>query len=406
MFRHERPQKGRFRQFTQFNVEALGFSEAMIDAEQIVMLAQLLDRLGVKNVEIHLNSLGDDQCRPVYKNALIEYLEQHENRLCEDCQRRMRENPLRVLDCKQEGCKTIAANAPTLSTYWCDDCRAHFEEVQAFIQAAGVKYTVDPRLVRGLDYYTRTTFEALAGDLGAQNAVAGGGRYDNLIKELGGPDTPATGFAVGVERLSMLVDEKSVPEKKPDYFFAALGPETRREEFAKATELRRAGFWVEMDPSDRGLKAQMKKSAKAGVVRTEIVGENERNKGSVLVKDMASGEQQEIPGLSSGVWKVLPSDFVASSYSSNVTVTEMKDLYTQVNRKLSAWDLDLETVSQRIAKEIQEAWSPLKPEPGTYATAKDLLLFASGVLQDEKQDDKEENQTGEVNKNLNKTTTE
>jgi len=297
MFRHERPQKGRFRQFTQFNVEALGFSEAMIDAEQIVMLTQLLDRLGVKNVEIHLNSLGDDQCRPIYKAALIEYLAQHESGLCKDCQRRMRENPLRVLDCKSEGCKQVAAQAPTLSTYWCDDCRAHFEEVQEFLQAAGVKYTVDPRLVRGLDYYTRTTFEALAGeggDLGAQNAVAGGGRYDNLVRELGGPDTPATGYAIGVERLALLVDPELVARPGCDLFIAALGSEARDWAWTTASGLRRSGLQIELDPAGRGLKAQMKKADRAAARRTLIVGDDEIRAGVAPLRDMDSGQQQDV----------------------------------------------------------------------------------------------------------------
>ncbi|MBU0517127.1 MAG: histidine--tRNA ligase [Proteobacteria bacterium] len=351
MFRHERPQKGRFRQFTQFNVEALGFAEPMIDAEQIVMLAQLLDRLGVANVEIHLNSLGDDQCRPQYKAALIVYLEQHGARLCDDCRRRMRENPLRVLDCKAEGCKQIAEQAPTISAHWCDDCRAHFEEVQEFLEAAGVKYTVDPRLVRGLDYYTRTTFEALAGDLGAQNAVAGGGRYDNLIKELGGPDTPATGFAVGVDRLSLLIDAKRFGQSGPDLFFVAVGPQARRRAFAEVVVLREGGLWVEMSSADTGLNSQLKRANKLGAARVVFRMEDELDRGVITFKDMDTGHQEEVLAPSLGSMKNLDPVLWSNAYCAEMVL--MRSLFDDAVNDPSAFEQKAKRLDNPMGKRMK-----------------------------------------------------
>ena len=357
MFRHERPQKGRHRQFNQVNVEALGLAEPMIDAEQIVMLTQLLDRLGVRNVEVHVNSLGDDNCRPAYRQALLDYLEDHKGDLCEDCLRRMHSNPLRVLDCKQEACIAVAAKAPIISVHLCDECRDHFEQVEDFLKAAGVKYTVDPRLVRGLDYYTRTTFEALAGggsDLGAQNAVAGGGRYDNLIGSLGGVPTPATGFAVGIDRLSLLIDPDSIEQKRPDYYLIAMGPQARRQAFHEMTKLREGGLWVEMSPTDSSLSSQMKKADRLGAKRTKIVGESELERRVSIFRDMLTGDQEEIRLLYGGIADDIDSATLSTVHS--FSLKHMKQIF----------DKDFQD-ADAFSKSVNELWREFysKAQSGT-----------------------------------------
>ncbi len=293
MFRHERPQKGRLRQFHQIDVEVLGDDGPQSDAELMVMLAHLLERLGLSGVQIKLNSLGCPACRPAYRMALLGFLDSRRGKLCDDCRRRLDTNPLRVLDCKVEACQEAVEGVPAMAEHLCQACQDHFNMVKQLIGGAGVDYQLDERLVRGLDYYTRTTFEAVAGDLGAQNAVAGGGRYDGLIEMLGGPAQGAIGFAFGLERLALLLpDEKDPPA--PALYIAAMGEEARAWAFTTAAELRRLGLWVELTPEDKSLKAQLRRANKMNAAKVLIVGPEELKAGKAPLKDMAPGEQNEL----------------------------------------------------------------------------------------------------------------
>ncbi len=299
MFRHERPQKGRLRQFHQLDVEVLDDPGPLVDAELMVMLVDFLEKLGLDEVSLKVNSLGCPQCRPAFRRALVEFFESRRQELCEDCRRRLATNPLRVLDCKNSSCQQAAAGAPGIAEHHCPDCRRHFDEVQDGLSLAGVSFEVDPRLVRGLDYYVRTTFEAVTGKLGAQNAVAGGGRYDGLIEMLGGPAQGGIGFAAGLERLALLMpDPQSLPV--PRLFIAALGEKPRRLAFQKAQQLRRQGVWVEMSSQDKSLKSQMRKANKLGAEMVLILGGDELAKGKANLKDMREGTQEEVD--LAGVW--------------------------------------------------------------------------------------------------------
>ncbi len=293
MFRHERPQKGRLRQFNQIDVEVLGDDGPQSDAELMVMLAHLLEKLGLSSIKLKLNSLGCPACRPGYREELLSFLDSRRGKLCEDCRRRLDTNPLRVLDCKVEACQEAVQGAPAMAEHLCQECREHFDVVKQLIEASGVVYELDKRLVRGLDYYTRTTFEAIAGDLGAQNAVAGGGRYDGLVEVLGGPAQGAIGFAFGLERLALLLpEEESAPA--PSLYIAAMGEEARAWAFAAASDLRRRGLWVELTPQDKSLKAQLRRANKMNTAKVLIVGPDELQAGKAQLKDMAGGEQSEI----------------------------------------------------------------------------------------------------------------
>jgi histidyl-tRNA synthetase len=293
MFRHERPQKGRLRQFNQIDVEVLGDDGPQSDAELLVMLAHLLERLGLRNVKIKLNSLGCPACRPGYREELMSFLDARRGKLCEDCRRRLDANPLRVLDCKVEACQEAVQDAPAMAEHLCQECQDHFSTVKQLIGASQVDYELDKRLVRGLDYYTRTTFEAIAGDLGAQNAVAGGGRYDGLVEMLGGPSQGAIGFAFGLERLALLLpDEENAPA--PSLYVAAMGEEARAWAFTAASALRRKGVWVELTPQDKSLKAQLRRANKMSAAKVLIIGPDELQAGKAQLKDMAGGEQIEI----------------------------------------------------------------------------------------------------------------
>lgn len=294
MFRRERPQKGRLRQFNQLNCEVLGDDGPMVDAELMVMLDHLLKELGLENVELVVNSLGCPECRPAFRQALIDFFEARKDQLCEDCLRRLHTNPLRVLDCKAEGCKAASQGAPVISEYHCDECADHFAAVKQMLGAAGVVYKQDPRLVRGLDYYVRTTFEAIAGGLGAQNAVAGGGRYDGLVVQLGGPDENGIGFGCGLERLALLLEDRDEWHGGPDLFIAALGDKPRAWAFEQAQIMRRGGLRVEMMSQDKSLKAQMRRANKTGSSQVLIVGDNELESGKAMLKGMAQGGQDEV----------------------------------------------------------------------------------------------------------------
>jgi len=296
MFRRERPQKGRYRQFYQIDAEVFGVASAYVDAELIYLLKLLFDRLGVTDTRAHINSLGCPVCRPDFKAALLGFLADKTGHLCEDCNRRKARNPLRVLDCKVPTCREAIVGVPAISDHLCNDCREHFSVLTAALDALAVPYEVDRRLVRGLDYYTRTTFEMQTSLLGAQSAVAGGGRYDGLVKALGGPNTPATGFAVGFDRLAELVAQSGRTFGRcPVVYIAALGPACQALAFSWATALAEAGITVEMDFDDRSLKSQMKRADRSGAGHVFIVGENERAQGAGILRDMHTKEQVTVP---------------------------------------------------------------------------------------------------------------
>lgn len=295
MFRHERPQKGRFRQFYQIDVEMFGDPGPKSDADLIVMAMYLFDLIGLKDLTLNLNSLGCPECRSNFKEKLKDYLQQQTDALCSDCRRRAETNPLRVFDCKVETCNHVVSEAPSIIEFLCEKCRDHFDSLKGYLESAGVKFFLNHQLVRGLDYYNRTTFEIQTEKLGAQNAVAGGGRYDGLVKLLGGPDQPAIGFAVGVERIIALLEEGGKAEMKmPDLFIAALGENAETACFNWVMDLRKSGLWVEMDYGGKGLKAQMKKAGRFGVKKVLIIGDDELTSGKGVLRDMDTKDQEEV----------------------------------------------------------------------------------------------------------------
>jgi histidyl-tRNA synthetase len=296
MFRRERPQKGRYRQFYQIDAEVLGVRSPLADAQLIYILVLLLERLNVAGSEAHINSLGCQACRPDFRAALQKMLASVEDRLCEDCTRRKERNPLRVLDCKVPACREALSDAPSVVDYLCGDCRRDFEELQAALTALGVAYIVDKRLVRGLDYYTRATFEIQTGALGAQSAVAGGGRYDKLVKELGGPDLPATGFAIGFDRLAEIVGLQAGDyQPRPDVFLAALGERGRSLAFEWCCRLGREGVRVEMELGDKSLKSLMKSADRLKAAHVLMIGDKELDDKVALLRNMGTKEQIAVP---------------------------------------------------------------------------------------------------------------
>jgi len=296
MFRRERPQKGRYRQFYQLNAEIFGVDSPLVDVELIFLLVTLFSRLSVSDVEVHINSLGCPECRPKFKAVLTDFLTSSTGDLCSDCVRRKDRNPLRVLDCKVPACREAMANAPSIPDYLCPACSRHFETVKTTLNAMNVPFTIDKRLVRGLDYYTRTTFEIQTGSLGAQSAVAGGGRYDGLVKALGGPHTPATGFAVGFDRLAEITGlNRNDFIKTPDIYLAALGEKSLSLAFEWKSALCLEGIKTEMDFGDKSLKSQMKRADRLGATHVLIVGDNEIKQGSVILRNMITKEQISIP---------------------------------------------------------------------------------------------------------------
>ena len=294
MFRYERPQKGRMRQFHQINCECLGSHSPMADAELVSMLLRFLSDLGLTDLTLKINSLGCSECRPKFKAALLEYLKGVDrDALCPDCARRVETNPLRVLDCKQSGCRAITDNAPKLIDYNCPECRAHFDTVLQLLDGQGLAYELDHRLVRGLDYYCRTTFEVVSGSIGAQAAVAGGGRYDGLVKSLGGPDVPGVGFACGMERLALMMGEGNAAAS--DFYLVAMDAQSRTQGWLLAQKLRNAGLTGEMNFSESGFKSLMRQAGKSGAKYCLIIGPDEAAQGSVVVKNLESGEQCSVP---------------------------------------------------------------------------------------------------------------
>lgn len=298
MFRHERPQLGRLRQFHQLDVEVLGTDNPRIDAEVMAMGSMLLERLGI-SVSLEMNSLGCPECRPVFRQRLLTFLEERMDHLCDDCKRRSTTNPLRALDCKNPTCREQVADAPSILDNLCEGCADHFQVVRSCLDKLNVPYTLNKFMVRGLDYYCRTTFEFITGDLGAQSAVGGGGRYDGLVEKLGGPkNTPGIGFAMGLERLVLLLQQQEKDQDKRleelDIFVAGLGPVASEVCFDLVHDLRKLGLRVGMDHEGKSLKSQMKQADKAGATHVLIVGEDELARGEGVLRNMTTQGQQNI----------------------------------------------------------------------------------------------------------------
>lgn len=294
MFRYERPQKGRYRQFYQIGAEVLGDASPRADAEALVMLIRFFERINLKGIELQINSLGCADCRPAYKEKLKTYLKGVEERLCENCRRRMDANPLRALDCKSQGCIEATKDAPSIVDSLCADCSAHFEKVKEALRLSGMEPRINPRMVRGLDYYTKTTFEITATGLGSQNAVAAGGRYDGLVAELGGPPTPCFGFAIGVERVALLLKEAGEAYGRPLNVFIALGAAAEAKGVDLVKGWREAGLRIVEDFSEGQLKNRMKRADRLGANRVIILGEDELNTGTVTIKDMKAATQEKV----------------------------------------------------------------------------------------------------------------
>ncbi|MBI1909972.1 MAG: histidine--tRNA ligase [Deltaproteobacteria bacterium] len=301
MFRYEQPQQGRYRQFHQIGVEVFGLTSPLVDAEVIHMADLFFKKLGLEGVMLELNSLGCPLCRPKFLAVFTEFLKKVESSLCEECHRRTKQNPLRALDCKNEGCLRITAEAPSIQDHLCDACEQQFDHVLEGLGALGTSYRINARIVRGLDYYLRTTFEFTTTELGAQNAIAGGGRYDGLVHLLGGPNIAGFGFAIGMERLMELVIKKrgevqTAGAPRPhSVFIAPLGEKGLREGFKLAQKLRDQGLVVGMDYEGKSLKSAMRRADRIGASHTLILGEDELKKSVVLVKEMAGGAQKEVP---------------------------------------------------------------------------------------------------------------
>ena len=298
MFRYERPQTGRFRQFHQFGVEVLGGDKPVVDAEVISLVWDFYRRLGLGGLEVHVNSVGCPNCRQQHAQELQKFLTERYEQLCRDCQDRFERNPLRVLDCKNPLCRELTEGAPTTLDLLCADCSQHFQRLQVLLQAAGVVFKINPRLVRGLDYYCKTAFEVVVEEIGAQSAICGGGRYDRLVQEIGGPPTAGIGFAMGMERvLAALEAQQKLPESGKSGFamVVALGAEAQKEGFRLVSKLRQERIPVSIDLTERSLKAQLKSADRLGVNLALILGEQELEKEVLIVRDLQLGEQYEIP---------------------------------------------------------------------------------------------------------------
>ena len=293
MFRRERPQKGRYRQFYQIDAEVFGIESAYIDAQLIFLLNELFKRLGLTGLSAHINSLGCPECRPSFQKALLDFIESKKDRLCENCLRRMDKNPLRILDCKIEDCRKALANAPATLDYLCNECSDHFDTVKTTLEKQGLDFIVDKSLVRGLDYYTRTAWEIHTTALGAQSAVAGGGRYDGLVKELGGPQTPAIGFAIGFDRLVEVMEQidKTPEDRLLDLFIVSLGDAAMEKAYHWSCELNQAGIRTEMDFRGKSMKSLMKRANKLGAQYVLIAGENELMENAIILRNMNTKEQ-------------------------------------------------------------------------------------------------------------------
>ena len=297
MFRYDRPQAGRLREFHQFGIEALGEKNPAVDAEIILLAVDFLRSLGLNDLNLKINTVGCPKCRPVYRQKLQHFFSDKLDVLCHDCQTRFEKNPMRILDCKTDADKDFMQDAPKIKDCLCDECREHFNSVQQLLKVSDIDFTIDDRLVRGLDYYTKTAFEIQYAPLGAQSAVAGGGRYDGLIEEIGGTPTPAVGFAAGIERiLATLEMQNLLPsvENQLDIFLVAVGDEAETLAFEILTKIRRAGLTASMDFAKRSMKAQMKQAGKSNAKFALIIGDDEVKNSKVTVKNLSNSEQQTI----------------------------------------------------------------------------------------------------------------
>lgn len=296
-YRYEKPQAGRLREFHQFGVECFGAQSPLADAEIISLADAFFKELGVKDLTLEINSIGCPKCRAEYHKALREYFEGRKDELCDTCKGRLERNPMRILDCKSPVCSEIAKGAPVVLDYLCDECKEHFEKVKSYLKALNIEFTVNPRIVRGLDYYTKTVFEFVSNSIGAQGTVCGGGRYDGLIEELGGQKTPSLGFGLGIERLMLLMEAQGCEfpqEAKPDLFIAALGEKAQLKAIEIAKDMREEGFTCLYEVNGRGLRAQMKYANKLESKYTIVLGDDEVESGIARLKNMESGEETEI----------------------------------------------------------------------------------------------------------------
>jgi histidyl-tRNA synthetase len=295
MFRAERPQKGRLRQFNQFGAEIFGSDDPYHDFEVIAMMDAITKRTGVADYRLLVNSIGCAECRPDFVRALTDYYAGMKNLLCSDCAARLDRNPLRLLDCKQDSCQPLKKDSPKITSYLCGACKTHHDAVKKYLSGSGIAYTEDHLLVRGLDYYTRTTFEFTATRLGGQNAFAAGGRYDNLVEQFGGKPTPGVGFAAGIERMELLLAETEAPAAGLDVFIAHTGGEALDRAIEACEALRKSGISADLDPASKGFKAQFKKADREGAALALVIGEDEVKAGTRTVKDLKIGEQESIP---------------------------------------------------------------------------------------------------------------
>mgnify|MGYP004631819591 FL=1 len=296
-YRYEKPQAGRLREFHQFGIECFGATSPLADAEMIALAKQIFDELGVKDLHLELNSIGCPTCRAEYHKALKEYFASRVDELCDTCRDRLDRNPMRILDCKSPVCSEIAKDAPVVLNYLCDECKEHFEKTKSYLDAMNIEYIVNPQIVRGLDYYTKTVFEFVADSIGAQGTVCGGGRYDGLIEELGGQHTPSLGFAMGLERLQLVMEAQGCefPEpSRPDLFIVAMGDKATLKAVEIAKDMRDEGYSVVYDLNGRSLRAQMKYADKINAKYNVVIGDNEVDTKSAVLKDMATGEQSDI----------------------------------------------------------------------------------------------------------------
>lgn len=296
-YRYEKPQAGRLREFHQFGIECFGATSPLADAEMIALAKQIFDELGVKDLHLELNSIGCPTCRAEYHKALKEYFASRVDELCDTCRDRLDRNPMRILDCKSPVCSETAKDAPVVLDYLCDECKEHFEKTKSYLDAMNIEYIVNPQIVRGLDYYTKTVFEFVADSIGAQGTVCGGGRYDGLIEELGGQHTPSLGFAMGLERLQLVMEAQGCefPEpSRPDLFIVAMGDKATLKAVEIAKDMRDEGYSVVYDLNGRSLRAQMKYADKINAKYNVVIGDNEVDTKSAVLKDMATGEQSDI----------------------------------------------------------------------------------------------------------------
>jgi histidyl-tRNA synthetase len=312
MFRYERPQAGRFRQFYQIGAEAFGAADPKIDAEILSMLKLFFERLGLKGLNFQVNSIGCEKCRPDYKKALLSFFSDRLDGFCTDCKRRYDQNPLRILDCKVEACVKLREGSPRVTDFLCDECREHFSSLQSLLKILNIPFVINPNMVRGLDYYTRTTFEVTCEHLGAQNAVAAGGRYDKLVEDFGGPATPAIGFAIGMERITTLLRASTTDTiPSPQVFIATVGSSAGNESLAIADNLRKKGVWVELGYAGNSLKSQLRRADRLSAQYVLIVGDDELASGKLKWKRLSDSSQGEIP------------------------ITEVYDLFTPPHQALS-----------------------------------------------------------------------